>query len=181
MSLLAPIFVLAFLATAPDGILSGATLSLLLFRWFLIAVFVLAFVYDHRYMLILPEVVAPAALVALAANVALGNGWSSPVLGAAIAFGFFRAQFLISRGRWVGGGDAWLGLLIGAALGWQKALLALFLAYVMGSLVAAFLLLSRRKRFGQQLAFGTFLSVAAVIALLWGDALIGWYVGFLHL
>lgn len=172
------LFVLAWFAvTGGSDLLIGLGLARLLFLWFTIAVLILVFEFDRMYLLILPEVVGPAAAAALAAQLALGNGWFSPVLGAVIAGGFFRIQFLVSKGRWIGGGDAWLGLFMGVVLGWKKTLLALFLAYVSGAVVASLMLLFRCKRFGQQLAFGTFLSVATVVALLFGDALLGWYLG----
>jgi leader peptidase (prepilin peptidase)/N-methyltransferase len=172
------LFVLAWMAvTGGTGVLAGLGLARLLFYWYVIAVLVLVFEFDRMYLMILPEVVGPAAAAAFAAQLALGAGWFSPVLGAVIAGGFFRAQYLVSRGRWIGGGDAWLGLFMGVALGWQKTLLALFLAYVSGAVVASLMLLFKRKRFGQQLAFGTFLSAASVVALLFGDAILAWYLG----
>ena len=174
------LFLLAwFRLAAPDGSVSGLVLAQMVFYWYLIAVFILVFMYDLKYLMILPEVVGPAAAAALAANIALGHGWLGPILGAVIAGGFFRLQFVLSRGRWVGGGDAWLGLLIGAALGWQKALLTLLLAYVGGALVALVMLGLGRKKLGQQLAFGTFLSVAALFSLIFGDAAIHWYLGLI--
>lgn len=174
------LFLLAWLAgVSPDGSISGLGMAQMLFHWYLIAVFVLVFMYDLKYLMILPEVVGPAAAAALAAQLALGQGWFGPVLGAVIAGGFFRAQYLISRGRWIGGGDSWLGLLMGVALGWQKTLLALFLAYVSGALVALVMIALRKKKLGQQLAFGTFLSAAAVVSLLFGDAILNWYFGLL--
>lgn len=172
------LFVLALMATVPAGETAAMTdLPRLLFHWFLVSVFVFAFVFDLKYLMILPEVIGPATVAVLLAHLALGDGWFSPVLGAVIAGGFFRIQFLVSRGRWIGGGDAWLGMFMGAALGWQKTLLALFLAYVGGATVATVMLITGRKRLGQQLAFGTFLSAAAVTVLLFGDALLDWYWG----
>jgi len=164
---------------APDGALSGLAMAQLVLYWYLIAMFVLVFVYDLKYLMILPEVVGPAVIVAFLAQLALGNSWFSLVLGAVIAGGFFRAQFLVSKGRWIGGGDAWLGLFIGVALGWQKTLLALFLAYVSGAVVAIFMLVVGKKKLGQQLAFGTFLSAASVAALIFGDAILKWYMGLI--
>lgn len=159
------------------GSLDGRLLSRLLLDWYLIAVFVLIFVYDLRYMLILPSVALPAAAVAMVGNVVLGFSPGSLVLGVAITAGFFYLQLVLSRGRWIGGGDVYLGVLMGAALGWSSSLLALFLAYVSGALIGLILIASKRLNLKSQVPFGTFLSAGAVISLLYGDRILSWYLG----
>ncbi len=170
------LFLLAALnLTGMAGELDWRLLSRLLLDWYLIAVFVLVFVYDLRYMLILPSVVLPAAVVAFVGNIVLGFGWSSLVLGMALTAGFFYLQLILSRGRWIGGGDVYLGLLIGAALGWSSSLLALFLSYVSGAFIGLALIASRRMNLKSQVPFGTFLSAAAILSLLYGDRILSWY------
>jgi len=75
----------------------------------------------------------------------------------------------------MGGGDAKLAAMLGAWLGWQGVLLSGFLACVVGALVGggamALQLISRR----QPMPFGPFLAIGAVIAMFWGEALIGAY------
>jgi prepilin signal peptidase PulO-like enzyme (type II secretory pathway) len=102
----------------------------------------------------------------------------SLALGIALGAGFFAAQYAVSGGRWIGGGDIRLGALMGALLGWQSLLVALFLAYVSGALVAVPLLARRTKQWGSTIPFGTFLSVGALIALYFGADIIAWYVGY---
>ncbi len=99
----------------------------------------------------------------------------SMLIGSVVAGGFFAAQFFISRGRWIGQGDIGLGVLMGVLLGWEKTLAALFFAYIIGALVGVILLLTKRKSVGSEIAFGTFLSVATVVMLFYGDMLIDWY------
>ncbi len=159
------------------GELDGRLLSRLLLDWYLIAVFVLVFVYDLRYMLILPSVVLPAAALVFIGNLALGYSWSSLVLGLALTAGFFYLQLVLSRGRWIGGGDVYLGLLMGAALGWSSSLLALFLAYVSGAVVGLGMIAAKRLNLKSQVPFGTFLSAAAIVSLLYGDRILSWYLG----
>jgi prepilin signal peptidase PulO-like enzyme (type II secretory pathway) len=130
-------------------------------------------------MLILRKVTLPATVVAVAANLALGVPLVSLAIGMLIGWGFFMAQILLSKGKWVGGGDAWLGLLMGAILGWPMVVVALFLAYISGALVGSVLLLLRRARMQSQLPFGTFLSAATIVALLVGDRILNWYLTLL--
>jgi leader peptidase (prepilin peptidase) / N-methyltransferase len=97
------------------------------------------------------------------------------------AFGigaFFALLILITRGRGMGGGDLKLGIFIGFALGFPSSILAIFVSFILGSVAGIALLLSRKKQFGQTIPFGPFLSMGALIALLWGDEIISWYFKF---
>nr|WP_242028422.1 A24 family peptidase [Pseudanabaena sp. FACHB-2040] len=75
----------------------------------------------------------------------------------------------------MGGGDAKLAAMLGAWLGWPGVLLSGFLACLSGAVVGgsaiALRLISRR----QPMPFGPFLALGAVIAIFWGDVLIGAY------
>ena len=88
---------------------------------------------------------------------------------------FFLLQFLISGGKWIGGGDIRLGLLIGLALGWPGVLVAIFLAYLIGSVVGLALIISGRKQWSSQIPLGVFLSAATVITMFWGEKILAWY------
>lgn len=172
------LFLLAALqVTSEQVILGTAWLPQLLLFWYFIAVLILVFVYDLRYMLILPSVTLPAAAVAFVGNLALGRSWWSLLLGGAVGAGFFYLQLVLSRGEWIGGGDVYLGLLLGMILGWPLVLVALFLAYVSGAAVGLVLLASKKKTIKSQLAFGTFLSAATVMSMLYGNRILLWYLG----
>ena len=172
------LFLLAAIQAAVGrDVLSPAFLPQLLLYWYFIAVLILVFVYDLRYMLILPSVTIPAAIIAIIGNLALGRSWWSLLLGCFIGAGFFYLQLVLSRGEWIGGGDVYLGFLLGAILGWPLVLVALFLAYVSGASVGLILLTSKKKTLKSQLAFGTFLSAATVVSMLYGNSILLWYLG----
>lgn len=144
-----------------------------------VSILMIIFVYDLRWYLILDIITIPAAIFAFLINLYLGLSWWSLLLGALIGGGFFLAQFLISSGRWIGGGDIRLGVLLGAMLGWQLLLLALFLAYAVGSIIGLSLIIAGQKKFSSRVPFGTFLSSATMATLLWGSLLLRWYLGML--
>ena len=100
------------------------------------------------------------------------------LLGAAALGGFFLLQFAVSKGKWIGGGDIRMGMLMGFMLGLVHGLAALFVAYVLGAIVGAYLLLTKKATRKTQLPFGTFLALGTVIILLFGRPLVGWYIGF---
>ena len=143
--------------------------------WLFFSYLLIIFVYDLKYYLILDHVTIPAIIIFFVINLFLGFSWATLLIGALVGGGFFFLQFIISNGKWIGGGDIRLGLLMGAILGWPQVLTALFVAYLLGSLFAVGLLVSGKKHWGDKLPFGTFLSLATVIVMLYGEILIKWY------
>lgn len=149
-------------------------------NWFVLSVFVLIFIMDARWYIILDKVSLPAAAIALILNALLGFGWRGLLISATIGTGFFLIQFLVSRGRWIGGGDIRLGLLLGLALGWPYVLAAIFLGYMIGAIFGVVLLATGKKKMGSMVPLGTFLSVAGAIVLLYGEKIVNWYLSFIN-
>jgi leader peptidase (prepilin peptidase)/N-methyltransferase len=82
----------------------------------------------------------------------------------------------IFRKESMGGGDIKLAAVLGAFLGWEQVVLVFFLSALVGTVASGlWLLVSRDMRKRRLIPFGPFLSVAAVVAVLWGQELIAWY------
>ena len=96
------------------------------------------------------------------------------IAGALLAGAIFYGIALVSRGG-MGGGDVKLAAMIGAFVGWQRVLVAIFLAVVAGGIMGLALLLTGRKRRKDPLPFGPFLALGGLLSALWGPALLGWY------
>jgi len=150
----------------------------LLRDWFLIALMIVIFIYDLRWYLILDVITLPACLIVFLLNLGLGYySWQNLLISGIIGGSFFFIQFLISRGKWIGGGDIRLGLLIGLALGWPNIAVAIFLGYFIGSIVGLGLIFTGRKQWGSQIPLGVFLSLGTIITLFWGEKILQWYWG----
>lgn len=147
----------------------------LVFTSGLIALFVL----DFRWYIVPDAVSIPLIIFAFAANIFLGMPLTSLLWGMIIGGGLYFLLWSLSQGRWVGSGDIRLGLLLGAMLGASGTLAALFVAYIIGGIIAALLLATGRKQFGSKLPMGTFLTIGAFIALLYGNVL-EWWFGFIR-
>jgi leader peptidase (prepilin peptidase)/N-methyltransferase len=80
----------------------------------------------------------------------------------------------------MGEGDLNLIALVGAFLGWRAVVMTILVACLTGSAVGLGLMASKRLGRREHIPFGPFLALGAVVALFWGDALIGWYLGFLR-
>jgi len=147
----------------------------LLRDWFLISVMIVVFIYDLRWYLILDAVTLPACLVMLILNLTLGLSWQNLLVSGIIGGSFFLTQFLLSRGRWIGGGDIRLGLLMGLSLGWPGVLVAIIISYFIGSAVGLGLVAAGKKQWGSEVPLGVFLAVGTIIALFWQEPILNWY------
>lgn len=89
-------------------------------------------------------------------------------------FSFFGLLWLVSRGNWMGLGDAKLALGIGWLLGLTKGIVALIFSFWIGALVSIFLLFFFKSRYNikSRVAFGPFLVLGTTIAFFLGDAII---------
>jgi prepilin signal peptidase PulO-like enzyme (type II secretory pathway) len=175
------LFLTAFWLRGGDaGVLSGGLL-LTLRDWVFIAALTVVFVVDLRDMVVFDSVTLPMIAIAFLFNLAAGVDPINLFLAALAGAGFFLFQYVVSRGRWIGGGDVRIGGMMGMMLGFPGVLLALFASYILGALFALGLLAGGKARWGGQMAFGTFLSVGTVLALFFGQDIMAWYVSMLGL
>ena len=103
--------------------------------------------------------------------------WYDYVIGFLLVSGILQLIVIISKGKAMGGGDVKLMAAAGLFLGWKGILLA----FVIGCVFGAVIHLLRMKFAGadRMLAFGPYLSAGRLIAALWADAMITWYMGVL--
>lgn len=152
---------------------------------FYACLFIIIFVIDLEYELILNKVVYPSMVVALLLAVFLPQPWITQwvvhgvanfAIGGGIGFIIFLLIALISRGG-MGWGDVKLVALIGLATGFPLMFVALIIGAIIGGLVAITLLATKKKGRKGAIPFGPFLSLAAMVTLLWGNNILNWYLG----
>lgn len=129
--------------------------------------------YDHQ--LILDKVLlfmagAGALIECLTPSVGLLS-----VLAGSLAGGGLLLLIAIASKGGMGGGDIKLATVLGIYLGAKLTLLALFLSFVIGGVVAVFILLFKRKGRRDCIPFGPFIAAGAFLSLLYGQELIRWY------
>jgi leader peptidase (prepilin peptidase) / N-methyltransferase len=86
--------------------------------------------------------------------------------GALLAGGALLVLHASTAGRGLGLGDVKLGAAIGAGFGPTAGIAAIAAAFVLGAIVASWLLLTRRTRLGRTIRFGPFLAAGACCAAL---------------
>lgn len=108
-----------------------------------------------------------------------GGDLVSAIIGGLVLALFFYFLWRVTKGKGFGFGDVKLAPSLGLLLGWQKLIVAVFLAFLSGAMASSVLLLLKKKKFGQTIPFGPFLVGATTVSLLFGGAIWGWYVGLL--
>ncbi|HXW04685.1 MAG TPA: A24 family peptidase [Vicinamibacterales bacterium] len=131
---------------------------------------------------LLPNVITlPGIAVGLAFSLLLPPGPVSSVLGILVGGGALwligEAYYRYSGQEGMGGGDVKMLAMIGAFLGWQLVLVTLVLSSIAGSLGGLAVIAARRGGLKHALPYGTFLALGALVASLFGEQIVRWYVG----
>ncbi len=82
---------------------------------------------------------------------------------------------IVTDGRGIGGGDMKLMAAAGLLIGWKL----IILAFALGCIIGAPIHVLRMKiaKADRVLAMGPYLSIGILIAVLWGESIIRWYLG----
>ena len=101
------------------------------------------------------------------------QNWSEYVIGFVAVSAFLYLLYIISKGRAIGGGDIKLMAACGLLIGWKL----IILAFLLGCIVGAVIHVIRMRVSGEEhvLAMGPYLSLGVMIAALWGNAFLSWY------
>lgn len=87
----------------------------------------------------------------------------------------FILLIILTRGKGMGWGDVKYVLFLGFALGFPNIIPAIFIAFFSGAVVSILLVILKRKSFKGTVPFGPFLSLGAVVSLIYGAQIIGLY------
>jgi|GEM_PF-397364 Type IV leader peptidase family. len=151
----------------------------LLQEWFfgvLYSAFLLGIaLFDYYQGLILNKVLFFMAAAGLFANYfCLHLSWIDAFGGTFLGVSVLVGLCFLSHGG-IGGGDIKFVGVLGIWLGWQAALLSLFLAFTSGAFVGILLVCLRRKERQDHIAFGPFLAGAAFISYVYGSDILAFY------
>ncbi len=146
----------------------------------------IVFVIDYEHFLIMDALVLVFGLIFFVLNLTtdlyIGQGFKSTLAGFWGALGGSLPFYLIwffSKGRLMGFGDVKLMLTLGLVLGFPIILVGVFIAVMLGGILGASLLLTGKAGLKTALPFGCFLSSGAIIALIYGEQLLSWYLSII--
>ncbi|MGH7234276.1 MAG: prepilin peptidase [Candidatus Saccharimonadales bacterium] len=177
------LFLLSY-ALWPDSIRGAEVIVFSL--WLLITTGLVALaLYDLRYMLLPTKLIYSLLGFAIIMSVLIVARSNTPLktflgllVGSLIGGGIFYLIYILSSGKWIGGGDVRIGFLLGLlAATPARSLLLIFVASLIGTIVSLSLMsLSRLKR-SSLIPFGPFLICALFIVQFYGQDIIHWYNG----
>ena len=155
-----------------------AALGALLYLW---AMIVLAFI-DLDTQLLPDDLTLPLLWLGLALNLgatytSLGNAVLGAMAGYLALWSIYWLFKLVTGKEGMGYGDFKLLAAIGAWLGWQMLPLTILMSSLVGAGVGVGLILFARHGRNVPIPFGPYLAAAGVIALFWGEAITGRYLG----
>lgn len=87
---------------------------------------------------------------------------------------------LILKRNAMGGGDIKLMAFCGFIIGWRLVILAHLIGIISGAVISVGLMAVGRKKRGDEIPFGPFLSLGVMTSVFFGDALIDWYLGLIQ-
>jgi prepilin signal peptidase PulO-like enzyme (type II secretory pathway) len=79
----------------------------------------------------------------------------------------------------MGTGDVKLAFFMGLFLGFPNILMAMFLAFFIGAIMGAGLIIFGKKTLKSEIPFAPFLIIGTFIAFFYGQQIINWYFNFL--
>lgn len=103
------------------------------------------------------------------------SNWTQYVVGFGAVSLFLAILYYVTKGRAIGGGDVKLMAACGLLIGWKL----IIMAFLVGCILGAVIHVMRMKISGVDhvLAMGPYLSAGVVIAVLWGERILQWYLG----
>jgi len=163
----------------------SSTLELIQFALWLIAGVGLAilFAYDAKWFLLPNRIVFPLiglgvvySGIVIATSDFAPSAVSSVVFSCVILSGLYYVIYVVSGGRWVGFGDVKLGLALALFLAdWQLAILALFFANLIGTVLLLPLMIIGKVKRQAHVPFGPLLIAGWAVAGLFGATIMQWY------
>lgn len=150
--------------------------------WLIVAT--ILFIYDLKWMElpIAPLYLSIGLAFLFAILNVLGGGLlisllTELVLSIVILAGTYWILHIASNGKWVGSGDAFVGLAVALLLGdWRLSFITLFLANLLGSLVVIPSLISKKTNFSSRVPMGPLLIAAGALSLLFGQFILSYFI-----
>jgi prepilin signal peptidase PulO-like enzyme (type II secretory pathway) len=151
------------------------------------SILILVALHDQKTSYVLSGYVYAAVAVTLIYLVlSYAGSWSAKELGAyllpnivsaIVAALPFTILYVFSKGAWMGAGDIEVAVLLGFLLGWPNFLVALYFAFIVGSLwgiIKVYML--KNAKLKSELPLAPFLIAGVIFAFLFAEQLVSLYV-----
>jgi leader peptidase (prepilin peptidase)/N-methyltransferase len=143
---------------------------------------VVLFMIDLEHQLLPNAITLPGIVAGFAFSFVSGPGPIDSLIGMFVGGGVLYAiaagYYFLRKEEGMGMGDVKMLAMVGAFLGWRAVLLTLVLSSFAGAVIGVLIILWHRGDMRYALPFGTFLSLATLVAMLAGDDILAWYFAF---
>jgi leader peptidase (prepilin peptidase)/N-methyltransferase len=102
-----------------------------------------------------------------------GYGFMQYFWGALLGGGLITAIILLTKG--MGWGDVEICLLCGVFIGLKLMIVTLFFSFVFGGIIGVLLIITKKKSRKDYMPFGPYIALGAIVAMLYGEKIIAWY------
>jgi leader peptidase (prepilin peptidase)/N-methyltransferase len=140
---------------------------------------IVLFAIDLEHQILPDRITLPGIVIGFAASFVFPPG---PVpslvgllVGGGILWGIAELWYRLRKVEAMGFGDVKMLAMVGAVLGVRAVILTFILSSMLGGVVGAVLLATRRADLATKVPFGTMLAAAALVASLYGEDLVSWY------
>jgi leader peptidase (prepilin peptidase)/N-methyltransferase len=129
--------------------------------------FVALILFDYLYFVIPDKIIFPLIVISLLFNVFFRQSeFITSLLSALVMGGIFAIMHLVSRGTWVGFGDAKLVFLIGLIFNYPLGFISVILSTWIAALMGIGLILLGRANRKTALPFGSFLAGVSILVII---------------
>ena len=132
---------------------------------------------DLQFKIIPDRLTLPGMVLGLVlAMMGFGPGITASILGVLALGGLLLLMGVVFTGG-MGGGDIKMGAMMGAFLGPGLAMVALVIASLIGAVIGLIPIMLQKRDRKEGIAFGPFLALGGMVAFLYGNAIVNWYLG----
>lgn len=140
---------------------------------------IVLFAIDLEHQILPDRITLPGIAIGFACSLALPPGplmsLAGLLVGGGILWGIAEAWYRLRKVEAMGFGDVKMLAMVGAVLGLPLVLVTFVLATMIGGLIGVALIATRRANMATAVPFGTMLAIAALVASLYGEPLLAWY------
>jgi leader peptidase (prepilin peptidase)/N-methyltransferase len=140
---------------------------------------IVLFAIDLEHQILPDRITLPGIVIGFACSLLLPPGplmsLAGIVAGGGILWAIAEGWCRLRKVDAMGFGDVKMLAMVGAVLGLRLVLLTFVVSTMLGGVVGLVLIATRRANMATAVPFGTMLAVAALVASLYGDSLLAWY------
>ena len=155
--------------------------ALLAVRLIFACALIVLFAIDLEHHLLPDAITLPGIAAGLIVSLVLPPGivdsFIGTIVGGGVLWAIGEAYYRFAGQEGMGGGDVKMLAMVGAFLGWKLVIVTLFLSSILGSVIGIVVIASRRGGMKYALPYGTFIALGALVASLYGERIVNWYVG----